>query len=245
MKRRIYGIAGGLAVAALTIGGTSIASADPDALETDEQDSVTFSREEEKMARDLYTALGEKYDSVVWDRIANSEQRHYDAIGRLLTTYDIADPAAGQDAGEFTDAAIQDLYDDWLERGQASEEAAFAVAIELEERDIADLKEQIEDVDNADIERVYTSLLRGSEKHLAAFTRAANGEEPLGQGPAAGRPDRGQMVGPREDCDGTPQGPREGRGMRDGSGTQLRDGSGNPDGPGDGDGPRRGPRGNR
>ena len=100
MNRTVKILTAGLAVAALSVGGAAIATADAGTLESEESTSLTFSREEEKLARDLYTAFGEKYDSVVWDRIAASEQRHFDAVGRLLEQYKLSDPSEGKDAGE-------------------------------------------------------------------------------------------------------------------------------------------------
>lgn len=234
MNRTVKILTAGLAVAALSVGGAAIANADAGTLESEESTSLTFSREEEKLARDLYTAFGEKYDSVVWDRIAASEQRHFDAVGRLLEQYELSDPTEGKDAGEFGDATLQGLYDDWLTVG-STEDAAFQAAIELETADIADLEEQLEAVDDEAIEQVYQSLLRGSERHLAAFTAAANGETLEGQPPAwAGQRRGGDGTGPAGAmCDGTGQNAPDGAPMNGtgGPGQRLRDGSGNEDAP--------------
>lgn len=234
MNRTVKILTAGLAVAALSVGGAAIANADAGTLESQESTSLTFSREEEKLARDLYTAFGEKYDSVVWDRIAASEQRHFDAVGRLLEQYELGDPSEGKDAGEFGDATLQRLYNDWLKDG-STEDDAFQAAIELETRDIADLKEQLEAVDDEAIEQVYQSLLRGSERHLAAFTAAANGETLEGQPPAwAGQRRGGDGTGPAGAmCDGTGQNAPDGAPMNGtgGPGQRLRDGSGNEDAP--------------
>lgn len=236
MKRTVSLITAGLAVAALTFGGATLASADTDAPDAKEQSALAFSRQEEKMAHDLYTAFGEKYDSAVWDRIANSEQRHFEAIGRLLTDFDVADPTAGDDDGTYDDKQLQKLYDGWLEDGQKSEDDAFKAAIELEKRDIADLEKQIKATDNDDIKAVYERLLAGSENHLAAFTAWANGDT---TGLQQGQGMRGQQNEARRAersavCDGTGMEDTD-RGNadapRDGSGDQLRDGTGNEDAP--------------
>ena len=236
MKRTVSLITAGLAVAALTFGGATLASADTDAPDAKEQSALAFSRQEEKMAHDLYTAFGEKYDSAVWDRIANSEQRHFEAIGRLLADFDVADPTAGDEPGMYDDKQLQKLYDGWLEDGQKSEDEAFKAAIELEKRDIADLKKQIKATDNDDIKAVYERLLAGSENHLAAFTAWANGDT---TGLQQGQGMRGQQNEARRAersavCDGTGMEDTD-RGNadapRDGSGDQLRDGTGNEDAP--------------
>ena len=233
MKRTISLVTAGLAAAAITLGGATFASADTTAPDKAEQESLSFSRQEEKMAHDLYTEFGKLYDSAVWDRIARSEQRHFDAIGRLLDQFDIADPTDGDKAGVYDDKDLQELYDGWLAQGQKSEADAFKAAIALETRDIADLKVQIQATDNDDIDAVYERLLAGSENHLAAFTAWADGETtglgPNGAGNNAARRAMNSAV-----CDGTGMDDAD-RGNaaapRDGSGDRLRDGGGNEDAP--------------
>ena len=221
MKRSVGILTAGLMLGGVALVTTLPASADPGTLESGEMSALVFSREEEKMAHDLYTALGAKYDSVVWDRIAASETRHFDLVGTELTKYSIADPTAGKKAGQFTDKTIQSLYDGWLKRGLTSEKEAFKVAIELENRDIADLKGEIATSDNTDVDQVLTVLLNGSQRHLTGFTNWSNGTVPAnagtgtraGQGPGNG-PGNGSGTGV---CDGIGQG-RQGRGMGQGMG---------------------------
>jgi hypothetical protein len=138
-------------------------------LSTDEIAGLTFMREEEKVARDVYLTLYETWGSQVFSNIARSEQSHMDAIKTLLDRYDIADPAAGNDIGEFTDPDLQALYDELVELGQLSLADAFRVGALIEETDIQDLIEELETVEHSDIQRVYEQLLQGSENHLRAF----------------------------------------------------------------------------
>lgn len=141
-----------------------------------EQAGLLLMREEEKLARDLYVALEERYAHGVFGRIAQSEQRHMDAVARLLERYDVPDPAAGQPPGAFTAPEIQKLYDDLLARGSQSLVEALRVGALVEEVDIADLREQLEATDRDDIRRVYDNLLRGSRNHLRAFVRSLDTE---------------------------------------------------------------------
>ena len=64
-------------------------------------------REEEKLAHDVYVALGETWGSRVFKNIAASETTHMEAVRALLDRYVIADPAAGQPVGAFTDPELQ------------------------------------------------------------------------------------------------------------------------------------------
>jgi hypothetical protein len=138
-------------------------------LSQDEIAGLTFMREEEKLARDVYLTLYEMWGSQVFSNIARSEQSHMDAIKTLLDRYGIADPAAGNDIGKFTNPELQALYDELVEQGQQSLAGALQVGALIEEVDIADLIEELAAVEHSDIQRVYQQLLRGSENHLRAF----------------------------------------------------------------------------
>jgi hypothetical protein len=144
---------------------------------TDDTRSVdlAYSRDEERMARDLYTLFGQTYDAAIFDRIAASEQQHFDAVGALLTTYAVADPATGQPAGSYTNPDVQRLYDQWKVQGLTSVQDAYAVGVALEQTDIADLQGILARNSDADVQRVFTHLLAASQHHLAAFTSAVNG----------------------------------------------------------------------
>lgn len=147
---------------------------------------LAYSRDEERMARDLYTLFGQTYDAPVFDRIAASEQQHFDEVGALLTTYGVADPADGLPAGTYANAEVQALYDQWKAQGLESQDAAFAVGVALEQADIADLEEILARNADADVQQVFTHLLTASRHHLAAFTSNASGARCSGTGDAMG-----------------------------------------------------------
>lgn len=128
---------------------------------------------EEKLAHDVYVTLGERYDVATFERIARSEARHTDAVRALLERYGIDDPTAGDPVGVFDDPTFQGLYDDLVAQGEPSLAAAAGVGIFIEELDIADLAQAIEQEHPADVIRVLSNLLRGSEQHLAAFEALA------------------------------------------------------------------------
>jgi len=136
---------------------------------------LSFSRDEERMARDLYTLFGQTYDAAIFDRIAASEQQHFDTVGTLLTTYAVADPAAGRLAGTYASADVQKLYDQWKAQGLTSVQDAYAAGVALEHTDIADLRKLLARNSDSDVHRVFSHLLAASQQHLAAFTNAVNG----------------------------------------------------------------------
>lgn len=139
--------------------------------------NLTHMRDEERLARDIYTALAAKYSSAApFVNIARSEQVHYDSMGLLLTRYGVADPSAGKAAGTYADPALQALYDKLLASGSESLAKAYEVGISVEKLDIADLKTAISKTTQADAKAVFTNLMNGSENHLAAFTAAKDGK---------------------------------------------------------------------
>ncbi len=152
----------------------SIAAPPALSLTPDEISGLVFSREEERLARDLYTLLADRYDARRFSMIAASEQRHFEAVGALLSRYGIADPSAGARAGVYADPALQALYDKWQSDASTSLSAAYAVGVELEKRDIADLQRLQAATARADLDRVYAQLENGSSRHLAAFSGAAS-----------------------------------------------------------------------
>lgn len=142
-------------------------STDQGSLSAAEQDGLAFTREEEKLARDVYDALDARDTTFV--KIGQSEQTHMDAIGVLLTRYGVADPAAGKGVGEFTNPALQALYDALVARGTPSLQAALTVGVEIEELDIRDIEKARPAVAHTDVLTTYDNLTRGSRNHLRTF----------------------------------------------------------------------------
>ena len=138
-------------------------------LTTEEVDGLRWMREEEKLAHDVYVALGEAWGSRIFANIASSETTHMEAIKTLLDRYGITDPAAGQPVGVFTDPALQALYDDLVARGRTSLVDAFTVGALIEDLDISDLRKRA--TDTPDIALVYDDLEQASGNHLRAFVR--------------------------------------------------------------------------
>lgn len=226
------GMVAGQAVGATTTGTATTTTSATGASDADVAAALAFAREEERMARDLYAALADRYDQArPFSTITRSEERHVDAIGTLLDQYDVADPAAGRAAGTYAIAAIQDLYDSWLADGKVSLDAAYQVGVELEKRDIADLEASIADDLPADVDAVLARLLAGSRNHLAAYERAVDGDLGTGTGGRWGGTDATPNGTPRSGTPGMMNG-RNGRGNGPGAGSG---GMGN--GPGTGDCP--------
>jgi hypothetical protein len=130
---------------------------------------LVFLREEEKMARDVYITLGQRWNLGVFANIQESEQRHMDAVLSLLVSAGIPDPAAGNDVGVFTNVELGSLYASLVEQGSAGEIEALVVGATIEDRDLADLAEYTLTATDPTVLNVYANLSKGSRNHLRAF----------------------------------------------------------------------------
>jgi hypothetical protein len=134
-----------------------------------EIDGLLFMREEEKLARDSYLTLYNKWHLPIFSRIASSEVMHMTRVKDLLDRYGLPDPAAGRAVGEFTNPILQQLYNYLMEQGSQSSTEALKVGVTIEEVDIRDLKNYIAATQKTDIIQVYNNLLNASYNHLSAF----------------------------------------------------------------------------
>lgn len=144
-------------------------AAPADSLSAFEKQSLAFMREEEKMAYDVYVKMYHNWGLLPFQNIQQSEASHMAAVKTLLDKYGLPDPAAGKAAGEFANSTIQLLYNMLAAKGDSSEIKALTAGAVIEEVDIRDLKEQLLQVNSADIRNVYDNLMRGSRNHLRAF----------------------------------------------------------------------------
>ncbi len=143
----------------------------PGELTEDEIAGVIHMRLEEKLARDVYIMFGNLYNHQVFLNIQAAEQKHMDAMKKIIIRYELEDPVIVDDPGVFSDPDFQALYDQYILQGQISLAEAFLVSKTIEEVDITDLEYQLSFVDNQDVINVYTNLLAASQSHLAAFIK--------------------------------------------------------------------------
>ena len=144
----------------------------PSALSAAEEESLAFMREEEKLARDVYTALYNIHGTKIFSNIAASEQSHTDAVLSLIERYGLVDPMQIDIYGSFENSELQLIYDNLVVSGSISSLEALYVGATVEELDIYDLQNQIDNiVDNEDIIFVYENLLKGSRNHLRSFDK--------------------------------------------------------------------------
>jgi hypothetical protein len=127
--------------------------------------------QEEKLARDVYAALANSTSINKFGNITKSEQTHVDQLRVIFKTYGIKDPTVTLKVGVFVDKKLTALYKTLMTKGALSSADAIAVGVLIEQTDIKDLNTLSKSVTQADIKLVLANLLKGSENHLAAFSR--------------------------------------------------------------------------
>ena len=148
------------------------------ALTDEEALAVLYLWEEEKLARDVYLTLAERWQLPIFSNIARAEQNHMDMVWKLIDLYGITHPFAEDVPNVFDDDSLAQLYSDLVATGETSLVDALWVGATIEDLDLADLYLMLESTDNDHLEMVAYNLAKGSRNHLRAFVRAlgAQGE---------------------------------------------------------------------
>jgi hypothetical protein len=133
-----------------------------------QSNGLLFIWEEEKTARDLYTAFYERHSDPVFSDLARSEQSHMDQARAIMDKYGLAIPGKDEQ-GIFENRTLQKTYDELLARGFKSHEDALKVAATFEEISIVDLKKELDATQVEDAKAMYQGLLAGSQKHLRSY----------------------------------------------------------------------------
>jgi len=139
-------------------------------IDDSETDILLAMKEEEKLARDVYTALYKKWKVPIFNNISSAENNHMNAVNYLLKKYGASDTLISAE-GIFQEAETQALYAELVEKGSVSITEAFLVGALIEDMDIYDLQESISKVSNENIIMVFKNLMRGSGNHMRAFNR--------------------------------------------------------------------------
>jgi len=141
----------------------------PGELSPEEAEGIILMRQEEKAARDIYIVLGQTWNLGIFENIAAAEQKHMDAMKRLIDRYALEDPVVSDEVGVFSNPVFQQMFDDFTAQGQLSIPEAYLAGQTVELQDIAALEDQLAFVDNTDLIQVYTKLKEASLKHYNAF----------------------------------------------------------------------------
>ncbi|NOR49491.1 MAG: DUF2202 domain-containing protein, partial [Desulfuromonadales bacterium] len=162
-----------VAIVAVSFASTSVWAAKKNgsgttALSEPEAEMLTFMREEEKLARDVYIEMFESWDAVIFSNIADSEQQHMDTLKKMIDKYDLPDPVLAG-LGQFTNEDLQEKYNELVDAGSISYIDGLYVGATIEELDMVDIQHAIDVTSHIDIITAYQNLLEGSKSHLRAY----------------------------------------------------------------------------
>ncbi len=192
MKKTLFVI--GILTLGYYTGSAYAARGDSASLDNIEASHLTFMREEEKLARDVYLTLAELYpNQQVFNKIATtSEQTHTDTMRDKLSQFNLADPNPETNnlpasLGIFTGAEwgwyFTEKYIALTEKAKSNELAALYVGAYIEELDMQDIAIcpqvmidhgftspcGLEYTDAKALINAYRSLISGSQSHLRSY----------------------------------------------------------------------------
>ncbi len=135
---------------------------------------MTYMREEEKLARDVYTKLAATSGNPCSRASRAASSAIWTPWAVVITRYGLTDPAKGEAAGQFQNQELQRLYTELVAKGSVSPAAAVEVGRSIERLDISDLNAREATSKHSDVRWVFQQLERGSNNHLRAFTMQAS-----------------------------------------------------------------------
>lgn len=118
------------------LSSNTVAQSTAGVLSDDEAATLAWMREEEKLARDTYITLYERWETRVFNNISRAEQAHMDAMLVMLNTYGIDDPISNDTVGTFNDPVLADLYGklvadgSWIVSGHSGEGMVIDVTVD-------------------------------------------------------------------------------------------------------------------
>jgi hypothetical protein len=138
-------------------------------LSESEAEAIYYLREVEKLARDVFLVLDERWDVEGLRCVAEGEDTHTEAIKALIDRYRLWDPSSVTWDGYYNNEELLALYRQFKRQGERSLVDAIKVGVMVEEISILDLREYRAETDDEDLQMVYENLLRASRNHLRVF----------------------------------------------------------------------------
>lgn len=129
-----------------------------------EEEILYYGYSEEMLARDVYNYLYELYNEDVFKKIADSEQKHMDAVEVLFDRYELQLPTGYGD--------LQSTFDALKSEGEQGLKEALEVGLKIEILDIEDIDDAILNTDNDDFKIVFTNIGWASYNHMKEFVNA-------------------------------------------------------------------------
>ena len=142
----------------------AVAAAETEGFSIDEM--LQYALEDERLAQAEYEAIMAEFDvSRPFSNIAKAEATHEAAVVGLYETRGLVVPDFDATQHVVLPDSLEDIYE---------------VGVMAEIKNIAMYEKFLKEELDEDVRAVFEALKRGSESHLAAFQRAANGETGAG-----------------------------------------------------------------
>jgi len=129
-----------------------------------EAERLSYQYSEEMVARDAYNHMYSLYWTQTFKNIADAEQKHMNAVKKLLDRYSLEIPTWYW--------VLQDEFDNLKAEWEKWLKEALEVWVKIEILDIDDISETMRNVDNNDILAVYSNIWWGSYNHMRWFVKA-------------------------------------------------------------------------
>lgn len=139
-------------------------------LTEDDQNSLVYLYEEDKLAHDFYVAMEKEWGHHAYTNIIKAEAQHMSMIKEEAERLGV-DRISILEEGKFVNEDLQSLYDDFLVKGKVSLIEAFKTSAFIEETDINDLELKKAQTDVESLKELYGNLISASENHLTAFVK--------------------------------------------------------------------------
>lgn len=142
--------------------------------------------EDEKLARDVYDLLENRWQLQIFGNISNAEQNHMDMVAKLFATYSLVYDFTDLDAGVYSEDHLTFRYESVATVVDSiSLVEALEVGVELEVENLCLLydllgvpgaPDLLVDTDNDHIKLVAQNLAKGTRNHMRAFVAALDAQ---------------------------------------------------------------------
>ncbi len=139
-------------------------------LTEEEKSSVQSMMEYEKMVRDVYAIMYEKWQTQAFENLGKKASAAMAAIKLLLDRYNLENPVKdATKVGDFKNVTLQKMLNAMVSKGDKSLKDALEACAEAEEMNMAKIENALKTCDSADLKLVYETLLNETIQMLKSI----------------------------------------------------------------------------
>ena len=133
-----------------------------------EQSDLIFMAEKAKLMKNIYQVMFDTYQDEMFACISACKEKHLALLTVRIDRYDIENPLAYLGEDEYSDASLQQIYDEFIAERPTNLVESMMYLKAVEEQNIADIENSVAQVKgNSDIVTVYNLCLVESQAHLS------------------------------------------------------------------------------